>query len=495
MVVITQGPGALWAGAITPVAARGVQQVGSIATPQFTAASRHIWDSEFAINENGNLWNYVQNCTAIQGEVTYVSNCPVPNQQRALLEAARSANTGTRAIQNSSKPDNSMWTYHGRSYGVGSTQGLREVAQVPVEYGLLGYTYNETGYEASVDCIRNASANLTFTLTDNVANVDIWHVEGKLPNSLVSEFYPVMNWHRDSLDDTTLLAWAAFANPSSDPKHMVGIVASAMYGNFSNLQCEITFSPRLFSIDVDGILQTIVVSPVGSSNAVDPEPTGHLQSNAVYSLNLLSRMSTSLYVSVLGDTLAYNLETLANTVRALDETTILRATEESFVAMLDNILGIYGGAQTALANETVPVSIEGKYMMMRFGQKSYQWAVVIVNGILLVVLLAEAIRTRGWRGLPRFDPLDFKSVVATASFGSDAIAMRLKKQHERLGSVTDSNGVWFGDSEDRTLGHMKVHLEQGPGDIAIVLSDNDVLGGVSEELLPKGQVTRRVEAY
>jgi hypothetical protein len=461
MVIIAQGPGALWAGAITPITVQNMQRLGSIAVPQFTAATRAVWDSEFELKDLKYVWNYVQNCTASRGEVTYVSNCPVPNQQKALLESARSATAGRGAVQNYSKPDNPTWTYHGRSYGVGSAQGLREVEHVPEEYRLLGYTYNETGYEPNVACMRNASANLTVVRGGTVANVDIWNVEGQLPNSLTSEFYPVMSWHRDTLDQAAVLACAAVSNPYDGLEHMVGIVASALYGKFSNLQCDITFTPRKFSVGVNVTTHTMAVSPIDDVDTFDLDPTGHLQSNAVYSLNLLSRMSSSLYVSILGEALTYNLETLATDA---DEAIVLRSTEESFVAMLDNVLGIYGGSQLVLADDSSQMPIDGVFSAVRLGQKSYQWAVLILNGVLLVILGAEAIRTQWWRGLPHFDPLDFKSVVASTSFGGNTIATELRKQHAKTG------GMWLGDPKDKALGDINVHLEQGSKDIAIVIA-------------------------
>ncbi|KAI4676901.1 hypothetical protein J4E81_011050 [Alternaria sp. BMP 2799] len=276
MVVVTQGPGALWAGAITPVTARGVQQIGSIAVPQFTAATRDTWDSEFELKDDGSLWNYVKNCNATQGESTYVTSCPVPNQQKALLEAARTASSSLNVLRNNPKPDSPTWTYQGRSYGVGSAQGLHEVSNVPAEYNLLGYTYRETGHDANVRCIRNASADLRLTYDDSVNDVHVWYIEGKLPNSQANGNYPVIDWYSKTPDNATLLGWAAFSNPNDGPSHMVGIVASAMYDNFNNVQCNITFSPKVFSVNVNATTRSIVASPLADANALDPDLTSQL---------------------------------------------------------------------------------------------------------------------------------------------------------------------------------------------------------------------------
>jgi len=99
----------------------------------------------------------------------------------------------------------------------------------------------------------------------------------------------------------------------------------------------------------------------------------------------------------------------------------------------------------------------------------------------------------GTSDLPQFDPLDFKSVVTTASFGGDGIALRLKQLHDLSGGVSASDGVWLGDSEDRKLGGIKVRLQQGPTNIAIVLSRQGTQDEAMEELLAKDRPTQRAQ--
>ncbi|KAF9629211.1 hypothetical protein BFW01_g10414 [Lasiodiplodia theobromae] len=363
MVALAQGPGALWAGAITPITVQEARTIGSILVPQFKSETRNIWDSEFHLNEKGDVWNYIENCTERRDEATYISNCPVPNHQAALLDSARSASTvGTR---NHSKPDSLGWTYQGRSYGVGSSQGLSVAQGLPPHYKLLGSTYNETGYLSKAACQRNSSANLTFEYDVQSHSVTIWYVTGYLPNSNVDEFYPIMAWSRGNRDAAAVCAWAAVSNNNTG-SHMIGIVASALYGNFSNLQCDVVFAPQNFSVNVNHTSQVIAVSPDKSTVAVDIEPTGHLQSNAIRSINLLSRMTPSLYVSVLGEGLAYNLYSLmqqhnSTPSSSIDEEFIFTATEDSFMAMLDSVLGIYGGAQLVLANSSAHTPIAGTF--------------------------------------------------------------------------------------------------------------------------------------
>ncbi|KAI7778763.1 hypothetical protein LA080_001830 [Diaporthe eres] len=427
MVVLAQAPGAIWAGALTPVPTSAIAMLGSVAVPFYSDATADLWDSEFHLDGNNSVWNLVQNCTRVRGggdlsSTISLSNCPVPNYRAQLLESAHEASAGgSTTSRNHSKPDNPAWTYRGRSYGIGAAQGLTPVQGVPADYSLLSFTYNETGYHTSVTCEFNTSASLNFTFSRNVDNVDIWEVEGNLPNSIAGEFYPVMAWHRDALDDAAVLAWVGVSNNET---HIIEVVASKIYGSFSKVQCRVTFEPTMFTVKVNNTEQIITVSAVDVLEAkvddVDQTGTGHLRSNAIRSINLLSRMSTSLYVSVLGEALEYNLQTIKSSpLTANDDLTTqtLRATADSFTAMLDDVLGIYGGSQLVLAGNMTgqrPASIRGELAAYRVGQPQYQWAIFGVNTALLLLILAEGIRTRWWRGLPCFDTLDFESIVSSA---------------------------------------------------------------------------------
>lgn len=424
MVVLAQAPGALWAGALTPVHTSAVAKLGSVSVPLYDDATANVWDSEFHLDGNGNVWNFVQNCTRVRGHgnvssTTSISNCPVPNYQAQLLESAREASTGgSTGSRNHSKPDSPTWTYFGRSYGIGAAQGLAPAQAVPTDYSLLSFTYNETGYQTSVTCELNTSTSLSFAFSRNVDNVDIWEVEGTLPNSIADEFYPVMAWHREVLHDAAVLAWVGVSNNDA---HMIEVLASKIYGSFNNVQCRVYFEPSLFTVKVNNTEQTIKVSAIDVHKAkvddIDQTGTGHLRSNAIRSLNLLSRMSTSLYVSVLGEALDHNLQTIKSSPLTVDDdltTQTLRATADSFTAMIDDVLSIYGGSQLVLAGNGTgqrTASIRGEFAAYRVGQPHYQWAIFGVNAALLLLILAEGVRTMWWRGLPCFDTLDFESIV------------------------------------------------------------------------------------
>lgn len=223
-VILSNGLGALWAGALTPITELTRNRIGSIQMPQSTNYSADIWDSEFVMISD-NVWNFVDNCTDKRvGDSSYNSNCPVPNYQAQLLSSVRDASIGGKmGLRNHSKVDTPSWLYPGRSYGVGSTPGLLPPQDIPPTYNLLQYSYNETGYTADVECVRNSSSALHFQRRERIDNVDIWEIEGTLTNSIQYEIFPVMAWKRDSLAEADV---AARVGVSNDNVHMFSVVAS-----------------------------------------------------------------------------------------------------------------------------------------------------------------------------------------------------------------------------------------------------------------------------
>jgi hypothetical protein len=124
----------------------------------------------------------------------------------------------------------------------------------------------------------------------------------------------------------------------------------------------IKLHPQTFHVFVDVSQQSISVTPSQDSTpAIDIEPSDTLKDNAIWSLNLLSRMTPSLYESVLGNTLQKNVQMLlvrpGNNMTA--EETTLTAIAGSFTAMLDDILVGFGSTQLALMNPSTTVPVTG----------------------------------------------------------------------------------------------------------------------------------------
>lgn len=120
--------------------------------------------------------------------------------------------------------DNPQWSYFGRSYGVGSSQGITNRSSTTGD--LLGYDYVETGYLVETSCDRNMTSAFTYDQVldqyqpangSDVA-LNIFVASGTLPNAIDEEdfiTFPIVLTNRTSTTATTanveLLAWATNA--------------------------------------------------------------------------------------------------------------------------------------------------------------------------------------------------------------------------------------------------------------------------------------------
>ncbi|MCJ1389393.1 hypothetical protein MMC18_002250 [Xylographa bjoerkii] len=409
--LIAQIPAALWAGALTPVFMTATLTTGSIQVPAYTTATEDIWNNEFQVR-GPKVFNVQTSCTKINSAGGYMASCPVPDMQ---------------APRDHSKNDNPDWIYRGRSYGVGSSQGLSSISSLPSGSRLEAYNYTEIGYIATVDCYHNSSSEYYFNPDNNATDVTVWHVDGYLPNSAPEnpEKYPVLSWSTGP-GSVGILNWSAVVN---DNRNMIAIAAGD--------HCSVAFALSNFTVTVNTIAQSILVNPqfAASHLLTDIEPSGRLIANAMYSVRLLSFMSTSLYVSVLGETLFRNIETLrarhSNDTPTADSPSVANAAvAESFAAILDDVLVAYGAAQLVLANASSTVPVTGVYQAVRIGQNTYIYATLAVNILLLLAVVVEMVRTWLWLRLPDFEYSNITSVIIAASAGGIGLADEVTRREE-----------------------------------------------------------------
>jgi hypothetical protein len=478
VVVLAQAPGALWTAALTPAVTQTSDASRVVSVAAFSTGSAHVWDAEFVQIANGDVHNHVENCVFYVGQAGTLGNCPLPYYQAALLESLREATSWTEAPRNHSKPDQPEWTYTGRSYGMGSTY----THAFPIDYKLLEYSYSAGGYEASTHCQYNPDSNLTYLPGGTAPNLDLWYISGTLPNSIREEHYPIISGAQTTRDEADILAWAGVA---TGDQYMIGITSSPIYGNFTNIQCSVTFTPRVFTVSVNQTSLFINVNKT-SLQAADIEPSGHLKKNAIWSINLLSRMSTSLYMSVLGNSLQRNLQAMLRRYNTTEyQQAALRSTEESFNAVLDDILGIYASGQLSLARDNKTAPVVNTFEAFRIGDTRYQAAAYALTGIIAMIVLAEGLLQDWWQELPRFDPLAFKCITAAASMAGPAVGSELQEQHAKKGTR------WQGDPSDRALGALSVMLVERAGLLQLTLGDSHASGDLQE----REELTRLTAPY
>lgn len=452
--VTVQIPGALWAGAISPILTTATSGAGLIRVPAFTDDTKHVWDGEFDLR-GPEVWNILDNCKSVNDKRGFVTSCPVPDLQALLLRSASTATTMTGAQRIHPKLDSPNWVYHGRSYGVASSQGLVPLHGVPTGDALHHYNYTESGYRVDVKCVRNSTADFGFSLVDatNETNVATLEAGGYLPNSIPGnpERYPVITWY-DKSASPEILAWAAVVDNN---QNMIAIAAGGEYASFNQTQCAVHFSPAHFSVSVNVSDRSIEVSPadVPESSVVDIDPSGRLKSDAVWSVNLLSRMSTSLYRSVLGDSLKRNLDgfhVLNDSHPAGQD--LLDSVEASFTAIIDDILVAFGTSQLIFTNASEFEPITASSAAMQIGKAGYIFATLGVNLLLIAAILFEIIRTRWWRNLLLFNPMDIKTVVVAASGIRGDIANEVRSRHAASGTV------WAADPKDAFVSDLRIQL-------------------------------------
>ncbi|KAJ9129746.1 hypothetical protein NKR23_g12469 [Pleurostoma richardsiae] len=403
-------PSALWAAAITPVVVT-VTKSGQLQLPSYASTDVLVdgWR-----NRSG-----LPSTRSTKGLFTYNVG---ERFQGSLLEAASTATTvdGNPGLR--SKLDFTGYSYIGRSYGVGTSVGLVD-DDIQLNSLANQYTYLEAGYLPTVKCIYNETTQ--FVLGKDTSDGKMFFsAGGYLPNSYGADGKPILaEWSRYPGYTTDSIVALGVATIIQTTRRIIGIASGAKYPNLNTTQCETIFSPTLFNITVQLGGRNITVTPVANATVDDIEPHGNLTYLANWQLMLISTDQTSLYTSLVGNSFNSSIEnyitaqdTLGKTAPSAADAT-LRGLENSVTAMMDGILTGYAGAQLMVANETTATNVYVDVQALRFGQGVWINTVVVVNTVMILLVLLEAVRTRGWSGLSDFDytePTDLVFGVARA---------------------------------------------------------------------------------
>lgn len=410
-----------------------------------------------------------------------------------ILDSASSATTYDGKPRIHSKNDNPQWSYVGRSYGVGSSQGITNRSFTHGD--LLGYSYTEIGYLVETHCSRNISSAFTY---DNVlenfqpangsdVSLNIFVARGTLPNADdEADFitFPVVLTNRTNTADDELLTWTA---NSRNGANIISIVGSGSYGDYNLMQCSVNFTQAAFHVKVNVTSSTINVTVLDvNATVLDAgripqdrpfDGNHHLKSNTMASLSLLAQTASSVAFEALGQSLIDNWRTSnqsisnANVTFDTDQefegnaTSIFQAADDSFNAMIDDILLGYGAAQLfwGLGREASDASsisrnasVTSTYDSIRLGQDGYIFATLAINILLILIGLEEAIRTRNWKQMPLLDYLDLKSMIVATSAGGKDIWEDCNSRHPE-------GSAWNGDNASKEAASVRVRLGKGSG--------------------------------
>jgi hypothetical protein len=345
-----------------------------------------------------------------------------------LVTSASTATTVDGSIRNHNKLDNSGYTYHGRSYGVGAPVGLVDDTLRRENPRATNYTYQETGLAADVACIYNHTSQF---IIDQVGNV-LYALKGPLPDSnLSAPEYSVYIGR----GDRTIVGIGVSSQPTAyTAKRYLAIAAGDYYTPLNATQCTVTYTPARFNVSVDIPSRNITVARLDAAAAASIDPTHSIAHVVTRQLELISNDLTSFYRSTLGDALNASISdyrtAVASTNTSLSEEQIaLTGLENAIVSFVDDMLVAYASAQLVVGGFANPASAAVHVSALRLGSRVYIVATAVITGVIVLLVIAETVRTKGWRGLPAFDYLDNRMLVLGASAGGGEIAEYAAERH------------------------------------------------------------------
>jgi hypothetical protein len=133
--------------------------------------------------------------------------------------------------------------------------------------------------------------------------------------------------------------------------------------------------------------------------------------------------------------------------------------------MLDDMLAGISSAQLMIgpSNGRIPVPAIATVDSIAIGEARYIYAMTVLNFILVALFLAEALRTRGWAQLSKFDYNNLHSVVIASSDGGRGVAQRVA-----TAVINQHHGaLWSADPTDPTVGRLCVKLVHNDMGIAL----------------------------
>lgn len=440
----------VWSGALTPVVGTKI-----VSIPQGYLVPRYendpvSWSSPSLLwANNSRIWKF--ECpTTYHDEAGVFSPCAAATLSSRLLTSASQASISKNATSAVSrqKNDETGYRYLGRSYGVGSSAGL-QTPSIAAEPDALAYTYVEYGYETAVSCILNDTSNWHLELirpgNTTYGLPYIYYTLGKFPNGdwtdpNINDFFSVVGLQ----DDSTIVGLGAKA---ADGTHYAALAAGSEYSALNQTQCQFAYNPSAFNVSVNITAKTIIVNPMAapSDNVSTFDSTGRLAETATRQMNSVGMTTTSLYMSLIGETLLANIDTVSGQISNYT------AIADSMTSIIDDIL-VFVASYQIVINDTdavQKVDVDAQIQVVRLGGKLYIYGVVVLCSLHLIFLIWEAARTKFWKGAPEFDLTSPKQLILASAMGGEQI---------RSATGLDENEK---DGEDAETVKLRLHMAGG----------------------------------
>ncbi len=406
-------PTAVWTGALTPVDMTTFR-TDSGTIPSYAEMSMiREYPSEF---RNAAYQSQIRNT---KGVFSYGVGVTLEGD---LLASAASSTTVDGSTRQHKKLDNSGLTYNGRSYEIASSAGLLDGDPMNDKYA-TGYTYQESGYNADVQCLYNTSSAFQISPIGDAYPL-LWNAQGQLPNSPPGQ--GELSDYIGHGSGPVIFAIGVASTQTSGPKYLA-IASGASYASLNQTQCTITFNPTLCNVTIKKLSNTISVIPTLAPTS-DIDPSGNLSHISVRQFELISNDQTNLYQSLVGNSFMRSIDNYQASQQAngsgsltLDDIT-LSGLQNSIIAMLDDILVGYASAQLMVARQHSTTSIIITIQSMQIGEFGYIVAEVALDLLVMLIVIIEMIRTRGWKGLGVWDYMDVRNLVISSSRGGTDVS-------------------------------------------------------------------------
>ncbi|KAM6505134.1 hypothetical protein FSOLCH5_015052 [Fusarium solani] len=341
----------------------------------------------------------------------------------SLLAGAAAASPIHNSSRMHEKLDSTGYTYVGRSYGVGSSVGL---GQVNFKEGrdLLGWKYQEVGYAAKKPSSGRQKGKCRIATTAGEYSNYVGYGDG---NNVLAIGVAHFKDHNATV---------------APVRRYISFAGGFWYKFLDQAQCEVDFEPMRFNVTVNNLGKNITVEPTNDTDVPDIDPSRWLKGVLLRQFELIANDETNLYVSTVGS--AFNnsitghllsLE-MNGTTSVSDNDINLRGIENAIISMVDDMLAAYASAQLMVGNFKDNVKGTVRVTAVAIGEKRFAIAAFALNMVVAFIFLLEALRTRGWKDLPEFDPSDIRHVMIAASEGGGSLAKAgFTTDSEKLGKI------------------------------------------------------------
>ncbi|KAF2446055.1 hypothetical protein P171DRAFT_430293 [Karstenula rhodostoma CBS 690.94] len=437
-------PAALWSGALTPVVAEK-QVWRTIDIPTFVSGNYSEVDMFKAGNNTASqrIDGYGTSPVWITSEGLFTFDLSLSSVSGTFQGLASASSNASHTDGFRPKFDSSGYRFDGRSHGAGASAGL---ISIPNTSAPAWYEYYEVGLKTNTTCMRNESADfsIAYAQSDDKHFRHEFTSNGTFANGVrVPTHYPMLAPQRQDI-----FIWAvghAAPHMPAANKTLVSLAADPTtkedvwdFHQFNNIQCEVTFLATNFSVTVNVTGKTVKVSDNG--RVPTPAWANVVLQHLDDPFSRYSGNDRIVFGSQLGHSIVLNINQLRMLPEFKDDKsdrTLFQGLKDYIESLFDNGVGMLSATRLVGANQTVEVPALVGIPAVTYGRPAFVYVLLGINCIVLLVFLVEATRTRFWRSMASLYLGDVGGVIAAASQGGDALAVKASGRSKGdIGEIT-----------------------------------------------------------